>query len=80
MIDQGETEKSLGQKELYWYDSLKTCAPFGLNERDVSAVCSPHIRQGSLSILFTLDIVNVSLFFVFLFFFSYYLSICCYFY
>ena len=28
-------EKSLEQKELYWYYKLKTYDPFGLNEHDV---------------------------------------------
>ena len=38
MIEQAETEKSLRQKELYWYHRLKTCILFGLNEREVYAV------------------------------------------
>ena len=33
-----ETVKTLRQKELYWYHKLKIYAPYGLNERDVSAV------------------------------------------
>ena len=36
IIDQTEKEKSLTQKELYWYHKLKTC-PFSLNERDAYA-------------------------------------------
>ena len=35
IIDHAETIKSLRQKELCWYNKLKTYAPFGLNERDV---------------------------------------------
>ena len=37
IIDHAEMEKSLRQKELYWYHKLKTYTPFGLNERDVYA-------------------------------------------
>ena len=37
IIDHAETVKSLRKKELYWDHKLKTCAPFGLNERDVYA-------------------------------------------
>ena len=37
VIDYAETEKSLRQKELYWYHKLKTYDPFDLNERDVYA-------------------------------------------
>ena len=37
IINHAETVKSLMQKELYWYQKLKTYAPFGLNERDVYA-------------------------------------------
>ena len=33
-----ETVKTLRQKELYWYHKLKIYPPYGLNERDVSAV------------------------------------------
>ena len=31
IIDHAEMEKSLKQKELYWYHKLETYAPFGLN-------------------------------------------------
>ena len=37
--DQAKTEKSLQQRELYWYHNLKTYAPFDVNERDVFAAC-----------------------------------------
>ena len=37
IIDHAEMEKTLRQKELYWYYKLKTYAPFGLNDRDIYA-------------------------------------------
>ena len=37
IIDHAETIKSLRQKEMHWYHKLKTYAPYGLNEHDVSA-------------------------------------------
>ena len=37
IIDHAKTERYLRQKELYWYDKLKTYAPFVLDEGDAHA-------------------------------------------
>ena len=37
IIDHDKMEKSLRQKELYWYHRLTTHAPFSVNECDVYA-------------------------------------------
>ena len=48
IIDHAEMEKSLRQKDLYWYYKLKIYAPFGLGECDAYTTYS---RQGSLFII-----------------------------
>ena len=35
LIDNADTLKDLRRKELYWMYKRKTCAPYGLNEKDV---------------------------------------------
>ena len=50
IIDHAETEKSLKQKELYWYHKLKTYAPFVLNERDAYAAYQTRYFLHSLDL------------------------------
>ena len=59
IIDNAETEKSLMQKELYWYHKLKTYAPFGFNEHDVYTACL--IRQSFHCLDISLDIISISI-------------------
>ena len=60
IIDHAETEKSLRQKELYWYHKLKRYASFGLNVRDVYAAYETRKSIHSL------DVINKYYWFFFL--------------
>ena len=51
-----QTRKFLRQKELYWYNKLKTYVTFGLHERDVYAAC--YTRRS----LHSLDVTSIIIF------------------